>query len=174
MRERLTGTLVIGYTLIMLIFSFLTLNKAHGQYIHKTSETLPAFTYYTLDGKKFTEKDLNQNTRLMIVYFNPHCEVCQEETKEIMSNIDYFKGIQIVMISPNTQEELAAFSKQYNLASQILLLQDPDDVFYKQFKATGYPSLYLYDQKKNLITNFESQTDIEEIKEAFGPNVAKK
>lgn len=176
MRERVTRTILVGYILLMLIFSFVTLGGAHGQSIPMKNDKLPAFTYFTLDGKKFTEKNLNANSSLMIVYFNPMCEVCQEETEEIINNIEYFKNIQIVMISPNTREEIAEFEKDFKLDnfSQITMLHDPEDLFYKQFNATGYPALYLYDQSKKRIANFNTRTDIEEIKEAFGPTMASK
>lgn len=176
MRERLTGTLIMGYIVLMTAFAMLTLTNANGQYIQQRDEKLPSFTYYTLDGNEFTEGSLIKNSKLMIVYFNPACEVCQEETAEILTNIDYFKDIQIVMVSPNTREELALFTKRFNLNKypQITMLHDPEDIFYKQFHATGYPSLYLYDEKKNLIENFTSITEIDEIKEAFGAGVAKK
>lgn len=176
MRERLTGAIIVGYTLLMLIFSFVTLSGAHGQHIQKKNDKLPAFTYFTLDGEKFTDKSLNVDSRLMIVYFNPMCEVCQEETEEIIQNIDYFKGIQIVMISPNTREEIVQFSKDFNLDkySQIIMLHDPEDLFYKQFSATGYPALYLYDQDKNVIAHFNTKAEMEEIKEVFGPTMASK
>lgn len=176
MRERLTGSLLIGYILFMMAFSLITLSKSHGQYIQNRVEKLPSFSYQTLDGKKFTEKELNASSRLMIVYFNPACDVCQEETKEIIRNMDYFKDIQIVMISPSTKEEIAQFSKSYNLSkfSQVTVLHDASDLFYKQFNAMGYPALYMFDQKKNLIGQFNTHADIEEIQEVFGPSVAKK
>lgn len=176
MRARLTGHLVLYYALLMLVFSVVTLSPVNGQYINSKREKLPSFTYYTLEGKKYSEKDLKEDTRLMIVYFNPLCEVCQNEMKEILSNIDYFNDIQLVMISPSSKEEIVNFVKNYKLNDypQIKVLHDMNDVFYKEFHAIGYPSLYLYDENQVLLEHFDSHADIAEIKDAFGEQTAKK
>lgn len=181
MRGRVTKIIAIGYTLAMLILSLATLSDANGQVKQQsgaqvqTLQTLPEFTYYTMDGAKYTNHNLNANSNVMIVYYNPLCELCREETKEILNNIDYFKNIQIVMISPNTKEEIMSFINELNLNkyTQITLLHDPDDVFYKQFQATGYPTLYLYNEKRVLIGHFNEQTEINSIKEVFNNTVAK-
>ncbi|MBX9851522.1 MAG: peroxiredoxin family protein [Cytophagaceae bacterium] len=176
MKERLRGSI---FSYLLVCACLLVLTAANAQYIQrapKKEDKLPEFSYQTLDGKKFTNQDLKVNSRLMIVYFNPLCDVCKKETQEILGSIDYFKDIQIVMISPNGKEEIEGFVKQYNLAahSQITVLHDAEDRFYKQFQALGYPSLYLYDHNKNLIVQFDSHTDISEIKEAFDPAISKK
>lgn len=176
MRERLTGTLVLVYTLIMMVFSVITLSPANGQFVNNRKvETIPSFTYYTLEGHKFSNKDLKDNSRLMIVYFNPLCEVCQREMKEILTNMDYFKNMQIVMVSPNSKEEIGNFVTEHNLSNfpQITVLHDVNDAFYKEFHAIGYPSLYLYDENKNLVEHFDSHADIREIKDAYDPQTAK-
>ena len=176
MRERLTGTAIILYTLIMMVFSLTTMSLVNGQYINKKSEALPDFMYFTLDGKKFTKADLKPDSKLLIIYFNPFCEICQEETQEVLNNINFFDDIQIVMISPNAPDEIIKFKNEFKLNdhSQITMLHDPSDLFYKEFKAIGYPSLFLYDENKDMIVRFDTQVDFEEIKEAFSPGMAVK
>jgi peroxiredoxin len=176
MRERLTGAIAILYTLIMIVFSLATMSLANGQYINKKAEKLPDFAYVTLDGNKFTKADLKPNAQLLIVYFNPSCEICQKEAQDIVDNISFFSDIQIVMISPNAKDELIKFREDFNLSQhkQITMLHDPSDLFYKEFKAMGYPSLYLYDQRKNLITHLNGYADFEEIKDLFSSGVAAK
>jgi peroxiredoxin len=161
----------------MVVFSMLTLTNANGQQINsRKTEKMPSFIYHTLDGAKFTEKDLKENSRIMIVYFNPLCEVCQKETKEILGNMDYFSDIQIVMVSPNSETEINEFVNEHGLKkhSQIIVLHDYNDVFYKQFHAIGYPSLYLYDEEKQLIEHFDTQVSMAEIKTAFAGTSAQK
>ena len=175
MRERVAGTIVLGYTFVMIIFSFITLTNVSGEELGHKKGTLPSFVYYTLDGNVFTDRDLNDGQRLMIVYFNPLCDVCVRETKEIVDNIEYFKDIQIIMISPNSKDEISDFVNDFKLAKypQITVLHDQYDKFYKEFQAIGYPSLYLYDEDRNLIVNFDSQADFAEIREAYEGVMAK-
>src|SRR4051812_17418818 len=90
---------------------------------------LPAFSFYTLDSKMFSNKDLNKDQRLMIVYFNPRCEVCIKETKEILENINFFNDIQLVMVSPNDLEYVKEFAVENNIKdyNQVTILHDKND-----------------------------------------------
>jgi len=132
-------------------------------------DKLPEFNYVRLDGKKYTNKDIPQNKKLLIVYFNPLCDLCLEETTEILNNINYFQNVEILMISPNSLEQVKQFSNLYKLAQfpQITVLHDAKDDFYRQFDAIGYPSLYLFDEKLEMIAKFEAQVEFEVIKNAF-------
>lgn len=177
MKERVTGTLFLIKTYILAFFILALIVPAHAQNDNKKIiEKLPAFSYHTMDGQPFTNNNLKQNSKLMIVYFNPLCEVCQKEMKDIMADIDYFKNIQLVLISPNSKEEIMQFINTYELNkyNQITILHDMNDVFYKEFHAIGYPSLYLYDEAGVLIEHFDTQADMKEIKSAFGDVTAKK
>jgi len=163
----------------MFVFSLVNVTVLNAQYLNNkkhSEEKLPEFAYNTLDGKKFTNTDLKQNERLMIVYFNPHCEICQDETSNILENINYFQDIQIVMVSPSSKEEIQKFVNKYKLNKyyQITVLHDKDDTFYKKFEAVGYPTMYLYDTNDKMISKFETEVDFDEIRDAFGSNVAKK
>ncbi len=135
---------------------------------------IPEINYVRLDGKKYTNTDIPQNKKIMIVYFNPLCDLCQEETTEILNNINYFQNVEILMISPNSLEQVKQFHNLYKLAQfpQITVLHDAKDDFYRQFDAIGYPSLYLFDEKLEMITKFEAQVGFEDIKNAFEQNAS--
>ncbi|HXA02774.1 MAG TPA: redoxin domain-containing protein [Cytophagaceae bacterium] len=157
-------------TYTFLIFSVLFIhNVSNAQYIKKRAKTLPELMYYTLDAKLFTNSNLVEDSGLILLYLDPSCEACHKELKQIIDNLDYLKDVEIVIISPNPRKELEVFAKQYELAkySQITLLHDPRDVFYRQFKLAGYPSLYIYNNKKELISEFNSFVDFSEIMDGF-------
>ena len=164
----------------MLIFSLITVSALNAQYLnnkrHDNYEKLPEFSYNTLDGKKFSNTDLKPNERLMSVYFNPLCELCQDETSQILENINYFQDIQIVMVTPGAKEEVLKFVSKFKLNKyhQITVLHDKEDTFYKKFDAMGYPTMYLYDTNNKMISKFETEVEFDEIRDAFGTNVAKK
>jgi len=156
-------------------YAFLTIgillfhNISNAQYIKRKPQRLPELSYYTLDAKLFTNNNLTDDSGLILLYLNPDCEACHKELKQILDNMDYLKDIEILIISPNSREELAGFANQYELTkySQIRLLHDPRDLFYRQFKLAGYPSLYIYNNKKELISEFNSYVDFSEIMDGF-------
>jgi peroxiredoxin len=153
-------------TYTFLIFTILFIhNISNAQYIKNRQQTLPELMYYTLDAKLFTNTNLADDSGLILLYLDPSCEACHKELKQIIDNMDYLKDMEILIISPNSREELEVFAKQYELEkySQITLLHDPRDFFYKQFKLAGYPSLYIYNNKKELTSEFNSFVDFSEI-----------
>jgi peroxiredoxin len=174
---KLKSTYAAIYTIVLFCFCMLNLADVQAQYLSNNSKkkkTLPNFSYQTMDGKKFTNDNLNKDSRLLIMYFDPLCDICQRETADILDNINYFKNIQIVMVSPAPKENVKKFVKQFKLYDyhQITVLHDKDDTFYKQFGAIGYPTLYLYNKDKVLIENFDTEVQFEDIKDAFSPEVA--
>jgi peroxiredoxin len=130
---------------------------------------MPAFSYLDLEGNKFSNEHLAKDRKVVLMYLNPLCDVCQRETEDILNNIEYFKNIQIVMVSPSPIEQVKKFAEMYHLDQykEIVVLHDSKDEFYRQFNAIGYPSLYLYNEKKQLITSFEREVQFAELQEAF-------
>jgi len=173
---KLKSTYLAIYCTVLFCFSMI--NFSDAQYLSsnnkKKKPMLPKFSYQTLDDKKFTNENLDKNSRLLIVYFNPLCEVCQRETSDIIDNINYFQDIQILMISPAHKEDVSKFVKKFKINDyhQITVLHDKDDVFYKQFGAIGYPTLYLYNKNKELIEYYDTEVQFEDIKDSFGAEVA--
>ena len=159
------------YALIAL--TALNLNQGYADDKKGPEHKLPAFTYETLAGKKFSNEDLKAS-KIMLVYFNPLCDICQRETQMIVDNIKYFEKIQVVFISPAEIADVEKFAKKFKLDQfpEITVLHDKNDLFYKQFDAIGYPSVYLYNEKKELLTYFEAEIALEDIKTGFEPKVS--
>lgn len=150
---------------LLLLLSFF---NGNAKDLSGPAQKLPSFSYNTINGEVFTNDKLKK-APLMIVYFNPACDICQKETQMILENLKYFNDKQIIMVSPSKLDDVKKFIDNYKLSSfsQITVLHDKGDVFYKQFDAIGYPSVYLYDENQNLITYFEAETKIEEIQSGF-------
>jgi peroxiredoxin len=153
----------------MVICTLFFYSTSNAQYIKRKPQRLPELKYYTPDARLFTNSDLADESGLILLYLNPVCEACHEEMKQILDNMDYLKDMEILIISPNSRDELAGFAKQYELEkyAQITILHDPRDFFYRQFKVTGYPSLYMYNSKKELISEFDSFVNFSEIMDDF-------
>ncbi|HEY8399796.1 MAG TPA: redoxin domain-containing protein [Cytophagaceae bacterium] len=169
------------HKLALLLLLCLFINNTIGSVVGLSEQKevkIPQFTYYTIEGKTFGNKDLKKNTKLIFMYFNPLCDICVSETQNILGNYYYLQehNIQLVMVSPNKLGEIVVFKDKFGLDryENITVLHDRDDTFYKQFNAIGYPTLYLYNEEQNLITSFETEVDFEEIKVAFNKTVVKK
>jgi peroxiredoxin len=175
-------SILITICSVIFTLNILTINDTQAQFkedhykSHKKKQSIPEFHYQTMDGKDFSNENLEKDKKLMIVYFNPVCEICQREIRNIIDNINYFQDIQIVMVSPAPLEEVLKFNKKFKFDNyhQITLLYDRDDVFYKQFGAVGYPTLYLFDRNKDMIVYYDTEVEFEDIKDGFSPEMARR
>lgn len=140
-------------------------------YIQGEKEKMPKFSYHTLNGKKFSNRNLEPDKTYLFVYFNPLCDLCKEEIEDITDNIGNLEDVQILLVSPNQLNEIEQFSESFGLDkfSQITILHDFDDTFYLEFGAIGYPNLYIYNSNKELVRYFDHATGFLEIKNAITP-----
>lgn len=62
-------------------------------------KTIPPFNMELSDGTTYYNADsVVKGKPLIIIYFDPECEHCQQFTKQLIANITRFKQVQIVMI----------------------------------------------------------------------------
>lgn len=86
--------------------------------VAKTLQTIPEFSFKTLENEEFTNTDLKPNTATVFIYFNSECDFCQHEAKNISENIDQFKNIQFLFVSTEDIGTIKTFAKTYNLISR--------------------------------------------------------
>ncbi|MBK8142169.1 MAG: redoxin domain-containing protein [Chitinophagaceae bacterium] len=74
----------------------------------------------------YTKADLPKKAAIMLMLFNPECEHCKQETEDLISKIDRFKNIQVVMATNTTFSRMLAFRETYQLAKykNIIVAQD--------------------------------------------------
>lgn len=109
---------------------------------------LPQFTFYKLDGKVFSNKDIKQNKKNLFILFDCTCEHCQRETKLLNANYNQFKNINIYMITLDESLAIQQFFQSYapglNMKPNVTVLQDKKQMFIPTFFPNKYPAMYLY------------------------------
>ena len=128
-----------------------------------TQTPMPEFVFQTLDGDRFTPANLKQEIPVMLVYFNPSCDECIEEAKQLMSHIDWFEDDQIIMVSPADSGALQQFASDFKLAGhpQITVLRDVKNSFLSLFGADVFPSIYAYNKYHKLAMYFRGGTKLQ-------------
>jgi len=123
---------------------------------------MPAFSFQTMDNKNFSPKDLEEGIPVMLIYFNPACDECIEETEQLMKNIEWFENDQIIMVSPASREVIGGFINQFNLNdySNIKVLRDADNVFLDWFGDDSFPGIYAYNKYHTLAMYFKGSTNL--------------
>ena len=145
-----------------------------GFSVSQTVMKIPAFSYVDTKGIIFSDKNIKGEG--MILYFNPLCDICRDEMKYILKNIEFFKTKQIVLISSSDLKDIQKFVEDFNLKSykNFRILHDNEDTFHNKLNAKGYPSLYIFNNKKQIIASFEGETKFNIIKESFASMKDKK
>jgi thiol-disulfide isomerase/thioredoxin len=103
------------------------------------------------------------------MFFNPDCDHCQRETKEIMAYKKELKDIQIVMISSLSFTLIRDFYKDYNISSManIVMGQDINYALRLKYRPTNFPGMYLYDASHKLVKVYAGNVSIPTILDAF-------
>ncbi len=133
---------------------------------------LPALKFATLSGEDYNNTMLDKNKPLMIVYFSPGCEHCQDKTVEMVEKKNLFERAQILMVSPAKTSELEKFHADYKLGdlSNLIMLFDSLDYFYDVFGFPSYPTVYTYNKEFKLNGYFKGGGDMDDIAEHLFEN----
>lgn len=128
-------------------------------------KTIPAFSYKTIKGKVFSNKDLIENTPTIFLYFNSECEHCQSEAEQIRDNIGNFSNTQLVFISFEEPKKIMAFATKYKLDhyDTVTFLCDKQVSFSATFDVKSLPTIVIYDKNKKLVEKIKGQIKVETI-----------
>ena len=131
--------------------------------------TLPAFNINVLpDSAAFTSNNIKKNSPFVIMFFNPDCDHCQKETKELLAYKEELKGLQILMVSSSSYTEIKDFYQEYGLSSMynIRVGQDVNFKLGSIYKIRTYPSIFVYDNKATLAKAFVGNIGVPAILDA--------
>ena len=159
--------------LILFLFSFLSIsvfaqNQPDPPY--KRFPTIPPLKLLLTDSSTiFTDKDLKKNKPVFLILFSPDCEHCQKETEELISKIDSFKNIQIVMATFMTVDKIKPFYENYKLDRfpNITVGYDMQHMLTTYYRISFTPFLAFYDKKGNLIDGFQGALPLTKVLEYF-------
>lgn len=133
-------------------------------------QQLPSFTITRVpDSTAFSSETLQKGKPVIIMFFNPDCDHCQKEAKELVAYKEELKGIQIVMLSPASYTQVKTFYEAYNIAAMpnITMGLDVNYVMGLRYRPTNYPSLFIYDAAGKLAKAFVGNVGVLKIIDAL-------
>lgn len=92
---------------------------------------VPPFQMIQSNGKIFLAGNLPMGKPIVIIYFSPECEDCQQLTKELLSRIKDFNNASIAMITNLSVDKVKQFATEYQLDkySNIFIGTEGDSFF---------------------------------------------
>jgi thioredoxin-related protein len=102
--------------------------------------------------------------KVILVFFQPDCDHCQREAKQISENLSQFDAYKIYFTSTAPLDVMDKFAADYNLSNQdnIYFAQTSLDEILSSVGPISAPSMFIYDEQK-LVKHLDGETPIEEI-----------
>ena len=136
---------------------------------YKQNKKLPDFEIETVSKGKFTTAKIAKNKPVIIMFFSPGCDHCIQQFESMKKRIAEFKNHQIVMVTIQPIEEVAAFDKKYQLKKypNITTGRDANYFFPPFYEISNFPYLAFYDKTQKLITTFEGNMTVDDMLKKF-------
>ncbi|GAA3980004.1 hypothetical protein GCM10022246_35050 [Pedobacter ginsengiterrae] len=133
---------------------------------------LPQFKFFKLDGKAYSNVNINQSKKTLFILFDCTCEHCQREAKELNSVYSKFKNVNILMVtldeSISIQKFFGLYAPGLNLKPNVTVLQDKNRTFIPTFLPSQYPAMYLYAPNGKLMVYSNGDGGIKKILKSIG------
>jgi peroxiredoxin len=128
----------------------------------QTRNDLPKMIITSLDESKINVHELKGKT--ILILFQPDCDHCQREAKEIRENLDAFKAYTLYFISSDQLAAMKKFGEDYDLIghANVYFAQTTVDAVLKNFGGIPTPSVYIYADQK-LVQKFNGEVSIGRI-----------
>ena len=121
------------------------------------------------DSAVFTNANIKKQRPFILMFFNPDCDHCQKEIKELMAYKQELQGVQILMVSSASHTDIKDFYNDYKLSSMfnVSLGQDAGLKLTSLYRVRTYPSMFVYDVNGNLAKAFVGNIGIPAILDAI-------
>ena len=133
----------------------------------KPGENKPEeFSKYNLieaqGGRPIQDVQFNTTYRYLIIYFDSTCETCAYEIHELEKNIGALHSVNIIFVSRESIDVLAAFKKAQSIfmRDNIYLFHATNDDFSTRLNAKVTPSFLILTETRHLIRSFIGETKI--------------
>jgi thiol-disulfide isomerase/thioredoxin len=127
---------------------------------------VPPFQMIQANGKVFLAGNLPLEKPIVIIYFSPECEDCQQLTKELLNRIKEFNNVSIAMITNLSIDKVKQFVTEYHLDkySNIFIGTEGNSFFVGNYYSVGkLPFMALYNKNGDLIKVYNKEISIEDL-----------
>ena len=159
----------ILYTILLFAFNVAAAQTDTSALYFKYPDVPPFTLTRVPDSTKFVKADLIKNKAVLLMVFSPDCDHCKHEINELITNIDLFKNIQIVMASPLDFHLIKTFYELYKIADypNIIMCRDYSYFLGDFFKVRSFPAIFLYDKKGKFVQTFDGSVPVKKISDAL-------
>jgi peroxiredoxin len=102
--------------------------------------------------------------KVILIFFQPDCDHCQREAKEINEHLDSFNDYKIYFVTTENFDLIDKFAKDYNLTGHVNVqfVQTTLNEILNTVGPISAPSMFIY-ANRTLIKHLDGETPIDEI-----------
>jgi thioredoxin-related protein len=141
------------------LFTLLLFIVSLGCNAQAASGKIAPFQIRLTNGQQYTSSQLAAGP-VVLIYFSPDCEHCQNFTKDLIKNYSVIANKQVVM------EMLKPFVKNYSLSNYSNIKVGTEGTSYivqRYYGIRSFPYIAIYDKKGNLVKTYEGEQPHAEI-----------
>jgi thioredoxin-related protein len=149
---------------LLLMFLLLAASKGFAQSAVGSNKIAP-FQIKLVNGQQYTSAQLAAGP-VVLIYFSPDCDHCQDFTKDLLKNSSVVANKQVVMVTFQSMEMLKPFVSQYSLGTHPNFKVGTEGTSYlvqRYYQIRSFPYIAIYDKKGNLVRTFEGEQPHSEI-----------
>ena len=152
--------------LLLCVFLLSSCTSNTEKITNKEILTLPSFDVQLADSiTVFNTMHVSKGQPTVLIYFNPDCEYCHAEIKDIISNIHELNKANIYLITTADFNSMKKFKNEWRLDcyNNIVVARDYEYNFFRIFKPDAVPYTAIYNNRKKLVAIFRGSTGVKEI-----------
>ena len=121
----------------------------------------PRLNVMLQDGRNVDLRTLEEN--FMLVLFNPTCDHCHDQARQIKNKIAAFSKYNIYFVSSESMDIVQQFAKQLELENlkNVYFGTATGEKVYEEFGPISTPSTYIYKKDGSLVESFDGLVDVE-------------
>ncbi|MHA4739989.1 TlpA family protein disulfide reductase [Dyadobacter sp. MSC1_007] len=153
---------------LVILLLFFTATSGFSQSVSGAKKIAP-FQIRLTNGQQYTSSQLAAGP-VVLIYFSPDCDHCQDFTKDLLKNYNVVANKQVVMVTFQSMEMLKPFVSQYSLGTYPNFKVGTEGTSYlvqRYYQIRSFPYIAIYDKKGNLVRTFEGEQPHAEIFKAL-------
>jgi hypothetical protein len=113
----------------------------------------------------FHSSDIPRGKKIILFYFDPDCEHCQNLTKSILTNYSSFSKAKIYLITRSPINKIISFDKYFQLSKydNIILGKDYQYLYFENSHVSETPTLSIYNEEKKVIAILRGEAEMENL-----------
>ena len=153
---------------IKILFAAFVLLLFTTPFVHAQQGKLPPFKMMQTSGNIFKAQDLPMGKPILIVYFSPECDHCDEVVKKFFKQAASFQKASIAFITYLPVDKVLKFEKDCNLAKYPNIYSGTEgSTFFVRnyYKIMDVPFVALYTKNGDFVTSYEKEVDLKVLSE---------